>query len=440
MKELIFNWNTKTFHNKKFLRGDCNIENQKSNINFEVSYELYKVIRNITSDYKVCSKCNDLMSREDFDELEVEDLPMDLINLDDLIYKQIYPRFQVSEETIEDYFEAIVNNNQLPPVLAGVYETDEETKLILLDGFHRFRAYEKFYKTYYGNEIILKTIKAKVIKINDEKDLLKWSAYYNSRHGLRLKKEEKINYIRKMYQKGFEVEEIAEIMNLGRSTIYNYISDLVREKKEEELKEKKEKIEKVAELRQQGKSIEEISKETGIPKTTIHYYLTKLETTAGPNSENIPTNLSNSCSNSPNLDSLNTNSPNYENWTWNVEFPEEQIKKFSIQDIAWNEEKEQRIKAYLLKIFELIKEAGLLFDEIKESNNRLFTFSELLSYFFKVKQDEEVITALYRTIALLDYLRTSEPFNRRLRIKFINVNAILEADKIDLKGIINNGL
>jgi len=67
MKEMILNWNTKTFHNKKFLRGDCNIENQKSNINFEVSYELYKVIRNITSDYKVCSKCNDLMSREDFE-------------------------------------------------------------------------------------------------------------------------------------------------------------------------------------------------------------------------------------------------------------------------------------------------------------------------------------------------------------------------------------
>jgi predicted DNA-binding protein YlxM (UPF0122 family) len=234
-REMILNWNTKTFHNKKFLRGDCNIENQKSNINFEVSYELYKVIRNITSDYKVCSKCNDLMSREDFDELEVEDLIMDLINLDDLIYKQIYPRFEVNSEVIEDYFEAIVNNNQLPPILAGVYETDEETKLILLDGFHRFKAYEKFYKTYYGNEIILKTIKAKVIKINDEKDLLKWSAYYNSRHGLRLKKEEKINYIRKMYQKGFEVEEIAEIMNVSKRTIYNYISDLVREKKEEKI-------------------------------------------------------------------------------------------------------------------------------------------------------------------------------------------------------------
>jgi hypothetical protein len=421
MKEMILNWNTKTFHNKKFLRGDCNIENQKSNINFEVSYELYQVIRNITSDYKVCSKCNDLMSREDFDELEVEDLLMDLINLDDLIYKQIYPRFQISEETIEDYFEAIVNNNQLPPILAGVYETDEETKLILLDGFHRFRAYEKFYKTYYEGEIVLKTIKAKVIKINDEKDLLKWSAYYNSRHGLRLKKEEKINYIRKMYQKGFEVEEIAEIMNVSKRTIYNYISDLVRE-------EKKEKIEKVAELRQQGKSIKEISEETGIPERSVIRYL------------QTDTNLTNYSAKSANLQNLPTNSPNYENWTWNVEFPEEQIKKFSIQDIAWNEEKEQRIKAYLLKIFELIKEAGLLFDEIKESNNRLFTFSELLSYFYKVKQDEEVITALYRTIALLDYLRTSEPFNRRLRIKFINVNAILEADKIDLKGIINNGL
>jgi len=422
MKEMILNWNTKTFHNKKFLRGDCNIENQKSNINFEVSYELYKVIRNITSDYKVCSKCNDLMSKEDFDELEVEDLLMDLINLDDLIYNQIYPRFEVNSEVIEDYFEAIVNNNQLPPVLAGVYETDEETKLILLDGFHRFRAYEKFYKTYYENEIILKTIKAKVIKINDEKDLLKWSAYYNSRHGLRLKKEEKINYIRKMYQKGFEVEEIAEIMNLGRSTIYNYISDLVKEKKEK-------KIERIIELRQQGKTIKEISEETGIPKrSVIHYLQTEAD------------NLTNYGAKIPNLENLHSNLPNYENWTWNVEFPEEQIKKFSIQDIAWNEEKEQRIKAYLLKIFELIKEAGLLFDEIKENNNRLFTFSELLSYFFKVKQDEEVITALYRTIALLDYLRTSEPFNRRLRIKFINVNAILEADKIDLKGIINNGL
>jgi len=425
MKEMILNWNTKTFHNKKFLRGDCNIENQKSNINFEVSYELYKVIRNITSDYKVCSKCNDLMSREDFDELEVEDLPMDLINLDDLIYKQIYPRFEVNSEVIEDYFEAIVNNNQLPPVLAGVYETDEETKLILLDGFHRFKAYERFFKAYHEGEIVLKTIKARVIKINDEKDLLKWSAYYNSRHGLRLKKEEKINYIRKMYQKGFEVEEIAEIMNVGRSTIYNYISDLIREKKEKELEKKKEKIEKIIELKQQGKTIKEISEETGIPISTIKDYLKKGE---------------GGWPSSPNLDSPSTNSPNYENWTWNVEFPEEQIKKFSIQDIAWNEEKEQRIKAYLLKIFELIKEAGLLFDEIKESNNRLFTFSELLSYFFKVKQDEEVITALYRTIALLDYLRTSEPFNRRLRIKFINAKSILEADKIDLKGIINNGL
>jgi predicted DNA-binding protein YlxM (UPF0122 family) len=427
-REMILNWNTKTFHNKKFLRGDCNIENQKSNINFEVSYELYQVIRNITSDYKVCSKCNDLMSREDFDELEVEDLPMDLINLDDLIYNQIYPRFEVNSEVIEDYFEAIVNNNQLPPVLAGVYETDEETKLILLDGFHRFKAYEKFYKTYYGNEIILKTIKAKVIKINDEKDLLKWSAYYNSRHGLRLKKEEKINYIRKMYQKGFEVEEIAEIMNVSKRTIYNYISDLVREKKEEELKEKKEKIEKIIELKQQGKTIKEISEETGIPEGSVKKYL------------QIETNLTNYGIRSANLHSLSTNSPNYENWTWNVEFPEEQIKKFSIQDIAWNEEKEQRIKAYFLKIFELIKEAGLLFDEIKENNNRLFTFSELLSYFYKVKQDEEVITALYRTIALLDYLRTSEPFNRRLRIKFINAKSVLEANKIDLKGIINNGL
>jgi len=313
MKEMILNWNTKTFHNKKFLRGDCNIENQKSNINFEVSYELYKVIRNITSGYKVCSKCNDLMSREEFDELEVEDLPIDLINLDDLIYNQIYPRFEVNSEVIEDYFEAIVNNNQLPPILAGVYETDEETKLILLDGFHRFRAYEKFYKTYYGNEIILKTIKAKVIKINDEKDLLKWSAYYNSRHGLRLKKEEKINYIRKMYQKGFEVEEIAEIMNLGKRTIYNYISDLIREKKQE----KKEKIEKIIELKQQGKTIKEVSEETGIPEGSVKYYLWE-ERLESPNLENptTPTNSPNSCPSSPNLDSSDTNLTNYENWTW----------------------------------------------------------------------------------------------------------------------------
>jgi predicted DNA-binding protein YlxM (UPF0122 family) len=64
------------------------------------------------------------------------------------------------------------------------------------------------------------------------------------------------------------------------------------------------------------KGIREISEETGIPKSTIKDYLKKGEGVCPkiPNLENSDTNLTNYGIRSPNLDSLSTNSPNYENW------------------------------------------------------------------------------------------------------------------------------
>ena len=270
---MILVYNQKRIHDPASLRGDCNVEGfgeNKANITFNVSDELVKFIvyalkNQAKINYSVCSKCIDW---ESFPEIEKEilipDFPLDIISSS--FDRTIYPRFSPNEETIENYFEAIISGEEMPPITIGVYDDGEKLNIILLDGFHRLKAKEKFYKVFYENEIVFKTIKAKIIRIDDKKELFIYSIKENLKHGLPLTKEEKISYARKLYEMNFEIEEIAQIFSVSKRTIYNWLEGILKENKEN-LKET------AIKLYKQGKTQIEISKELGVPRQTISYWL-----------------------------------------------------------------------------------------------------------------------------------------------------------------------
>lgn len=186
-------------------------------------------------------------------------LPIDKI----VIPQGLLPRiFGVKEEKVEEYAEAMESGAEFPPI--KVWQKPDGTYQVI-DGVHRISAYRKLGKKYIEAEIIQ--------DIEDEVEFMERAAGENLSHGLPLSKEDKMELARRLYFKGRKPEKIANLLKIKVRTIYNWIKDIIDEKKhqKEELKKK------ALELKKQGKNSKEIAEILGVPDGTVRRWLFKNE-------------------------------------------------------------------------------------------------------------------------------------------------------------------
>lgn len=180
------------------------------------------------------------MSEDNFIKIEV--------GVDDVVFKkELYPRFELNGETVNKYRLAI---NFLPPIIISKNK-------ILVDGYHRLVAH-KLEKA--------DRIKAVVLDIEEEGDILLESIKRNSTHGKQLSFKEKKENARKLYKLNgkhrITQEEIANILSVSQPSVTGWLKDLITTEKEAE-------DTKILELYLNCQTQEEIAEKLGISQRGV---------------------------------------------------------------------------------------------------------------------------------------------------------------------------
>jgi len=150
---------------------------------------------------------------------------------------------------VENYAEQMADGIKFPPI--KVWKNGGPQWLVW-DGVHRLSA---------AKAAGIETIDCEVYEFPENEFLLQaFSA--NLKHGLPLKRREKVEVTRTLYQSGHSVQEIAEKTGIPERTLQRWIKDLADEKKQERDK-------KIKQLHEQGYTQEEIAKEIGVTRTTV---------------------------------------------------------------------------------------------------------------------------------------------------------------------------
>jgi len=156
----------------------------------------------------------------------------------------------VVEDKVKEYAEMIESGVEFDPILVW----DRGNEYWVIDGVHRIEAHKRAGRS---------TIKAELISCKDEIDCQIKAIQANLKHGLSIKKEEKISLVQKFYYHcGIGVEELSKIFGVSETTIYRWIGSVMKQKKEE-LKEQ------ALKLRAQGFIQEAIAKMLGVDQATI---------------------------------------------------------------------------------------------------------------------------------------------------------------------------
>lgn len=159
------------------------------------------------------------------------------------------------EEKVKEYAEMMEEGTEFDPIL--VWERPDG-RYWLIDGAHRIEASKRIGKT---------TIKAKLINCKNELEYRIEAIRANLKHGLPLRKEEKVILAQSLYKSGgVSKEELRKIFGVSEITLWRWLQSVKKE-------EKKEKIEKAKELREQGWKIEDIAKELGVDERSVYRYL-----------------------------------------------------------------------------------------------------------------------------------------------------------------------
>jgi CRISPR/Cas system CSM-associated protein Csm2 small subunit len=125
---------------------------------------------------------------------------MTSIAVTDIVFRQdLYPRFEPDQAAIQRYSDSV---EFLPPIQVNQNN-------ILIDGFHRWKAYQVAGKT---------EIPCEVVETASEKELKRLAYRLNSIHGLQLAPAEKAKYAQEMYGE-MTVEELATLLSVDARTV-----------------------------------------------------------------------------------------------------------------------------------------------------------------------------------------------------------------------------
>lgn len=182
---------------------------------------------------------------------EVQKIPLDKIKLD----LELYPRFEANPETVNQYSLSL---DQLPPIIVAKV-SDPNYDYILVEGNHRLIAH-----TVSGREEIDAIVKEGM----NRKEILIEAIRINSTRGLRLTIAEKRMNAKRLKELGLDVPEISRLLSVGTSTVYPWVSDLIRE-------EKFRRDDEILELFLQCHTQTQISEDLGIDQKTVSNSLRK---------------------------------------------------------------------------------------------------------------------------------------------------------------------
>ena len=154
------------------------------------------------------------------------------------------------EEKVEEYKEMVENGTDFDPIL--VWKRPDGSYWII-DGVHRTEAYKRAGRA---------TIKAKLVDCKDELDYRIKAIEANLKHGLPLRKEEKIVLAQTLYKLGIDVPELTKVFAVSQRTMYYWLRSM-KDQEKAELKKQ------ALELRSQGLTVREVGEKLGLDYSTI---------------------------------------------------------------------------------------------------------------------------------------------------------------------------
>lgn len=165
------------------------------------------------------------------------------IRTSEIIYREdLYPRFSPDAKRIQQYSESI---EMLPPI-----EISQGN--ILIDGYHRWKAFETAKET---------EIPCRIINVASENELYYLAIKTNALHGIQLSSDEKENICNRLY-KTVPDEQIWKMLSISEKTFRTY----TRTKRENEEKRIKQQI---YDLWLACHTQEEIAETVGIAQKTV---------------------------------------------------------------------------------------------------------------------------------------------------------------------------
>jgi len=180
------------------------------------------------------------------------------VSIDEIKFiKDLYPRFELDNETVNTYRNAI---DKLPPI------TISKNK-ILIDGYHRLTAYRLEGR---------KEIEAEIFDSENEDEIFMEAIKANTKHGKQLSIKEKRNLAKILYKKMVSLngalktknKEIAEILSVSEGSISNWLRKEIEQQNEIEAQE-------ILELYLNCYSQQEIAEMKGVSQVTVKNKLNK---------------------------------------------------------------------------------------------------------------------------------------------------------------------
>ncbi len=409
-------------HSQSDLRPDCNVDIEKTPHQV-VSTSFFELVLFLTQEKtltskvpRLCAKCilpgemtpggwrQELLSPPS----EIPDFPLDLLEVE----QGIYPRFRTSEETVEQYRDAMEQGEQFPPIEVAYHRG----RFILLDGFHRVAAYRRLFEEQkeMDSTKIVPTFPARIHEVKSELELYILAVQFNTRHGLPLSREEKRQFARKLYEMGLhDLKEIANVLAVSVRTLYRWLDDLLKQSREERERLK----ERAVKLYKEGWTQENIAKELNVPRQTISDWIKQIL---------------------PNFDKWQKSAKltdyeqtDKEDWE-SLSFSDEESIVLDAKVDAWDEEKIRKAIAFFFKFRDELYQLAKEYESVREEIGYVFRYEQIARLLSEM-EEFDALKALYDIIHLLDYLRKSEPFNRRVRYPFISADAILQSDIDDMR-------
>jgi DNA modification methylase len=190
------------------------------------------------------------------------------------IREDLYPRFEKDMNLIEKYAESI---EYLPPIIVN-------QDFILIDGYHRLKAYEV--NAYLKGDTV--NIPAEIRHTENDDEIKELAYSTNSSHGNQLSVAEKRKYANEMIKtKKKTIADLSRILSVKERTVREWVHIELK-------KNKVERHDKVLELYQSGWTQEAIAKEVGLTQQAVSKIITtnyKNVKSCEPENDIIPSKL-----------------------------------------------------------------------------------------------------------------------------------------------------
>jgi len=140
---------------------------------------------------------------------------MSTISVKEVVFRDdLYPRFEPNQATIQKYSDSV---EYLPPIKLNQNN-------ILIDGFHRWKAFQI---------AGMMEIPCEIIETASEKELKKLAYQFNSNHGLQLNNDEKRKYAQEMFG-DMSVKEMSLVLGVTERVIRVWTETQAKAAKEEQ--------------------------------------------------------------------------------------------------------------------------------------------------------------------------------------------------------------